>query len=144
MSSAGEDRKRSYRFPSRLRLKRRRLIRSLFDRQQPDVHTVARGCIRILYRSVSREEVGVNTPFQVAFAVSRRAGKAVVRNRIRRLLRETFRLHQHLLHERLSDTSRPLIMMILFRGRPEEAASCIRRDLPRALEQITQELEDEF
>ncbi len=145
MSSSEEIRKRSYSFPSRFRLKRRRLIRSLFDRQRSDLRTIASGCVRLLYRRASREEVGVETPLQVAFAVNKRTGKAVVRNRIRRLLRETFRTHQYVLLDRLGHhTERPLILMILFRGRPEDANTCIRHDLPIALEQVAETLEDEF
>ena len=36
-----------------------------------------------------------NSPSRTGIIVSRRVGPAVVRNRARRLLRESFRLHQH-------------------------------------------------
>jgi ribonuclease P protein component len=35
------------------------------------------------------------SPTRIGIIVSRRVGPALVRNRVRRLLRESFRLHQH-------------------------------------------------
>jgi ribonuclease P protein component len=40
-------------------------------------------------------EVGNSGPFRAGFTASRRIGKAVVRNRVRRRLREIVRRHQH-------------------------------------------------
>jgi ribonuclease P protein component len=40
-------------------------------------------------------EVGHSGPFRVGFVASRRVGSAVVRNRVRRRLREIVRQHQH-------------------------------------------------
>ena len=87
---------RVYRFPRATRLKRRRLIRPLFDRDRDDVGTVAVGCVRLLYRTVARAETGYDTPVQVGFAPGRFRG-AIARNRVRRLLREGYRVRQHVL-----------------------------------------------
>jgi ribonuclease P protein component len=40
-------------------------------------------------------ELGNSGPFRAGFVVSRRVGSAVVRNRVRRRLREIVRQHQH-------------------------------------------------
>ncbi len=120
-------------FPPSYRLKRRRLIRSLFDRERNDVQTVAKGCVRLLYRVMDREALGHDVPLQVGFAPGPRAESGVERNRIRRLLREVYRVHQYTLVDPFVCCSEALIVMILFRGAPEQADDGIERDLPPAL-----------
>lgn len=128
--------------PRAFRLRRQRLIRPLFDRSRTDVGTIAKGCVRLLYRIVPRCEVGVNVPVQVGFSAGRQARRAVVRNRIRRLLRETYRLHQHPLVALFRNRSDTLTLMILYRADPAAARECIRRDLPRALQRLTEQLKN--
>ena len=121
-------------FPPSYRLKRRRLIRSLFDRGRDDVQTVAVGCVRLLYRVVERDALGHDVPLQVGFAPGPRAESGVERNRIRRLLREVYRVHQYTLVDPFVCRPDALIVMILFRGAPDQADACIERDLPRAMQ----------
>lgn len=125
-------------FPSSYRLKRRRLLRSLFDRSRDDVQTVAVGCVRLLYRVVERDALGHDVPLQVGFAPGPRAESGVERNRIRRLLREVYRVHQYTLVDPFVCRPDALIVMILFRGAPDRAGACIERALPRALAQAAQ------
>ncbi len=128
-------------FPRKYWLKRRRLIRPLFDQRRQDVYTLTAGSIRILARLVPREETGRDAPIQVGFAAGRRARNAVERNYIRRLLRETFRRnHQHELLNLFEDRPGTLTVMILFRWRPDQARNTIPRDLPRALDKFLAEL----
>lgn len=126
---------RSAAFPRTARLKRRRLLRPLFDRKRRDVGTVAAGCVRLLFRTVPRADTGRQAPVQVGFAPGR-IRTAVRRNRIRRLLREVYRRHQHALVDLFVQRGDTLTVMMLFRGRPEAADACIPRDLPAALEQL--------
>jgi len=137
------DPNRRYTFPKSHRLKRRRLIRSLFDRRRDDVGTVAVGCVRLLYRVVDRDTLGPDVPVQIGFAPGKRAESGVERNRIRRLLRETYRVHQHTLTDPFRERPEALVVMILFRGAPKQADSCIEEDLPVALEQVAHRLERE-
>ncbi len=123
-------------FPPSYRLKRRRLIRSLFDRDRDDVQTVAIGCVRLLYRVVHRAALGHDVPLQVGFAPGPRAESGVERNRIRRLLREVYRVHQYTLVDPFLCRPDALIVMILFRGAPAQADDCIERDLPRAMRRV--------
>ena len=132
---------RRYTFPKSHRLKRQRLIRALFDRDRDDVDTVAVGCVRLLFRVVGREAIGDDVPIQVGFAPGRRVESGVERNRVRRLLREVYRVHQHTLVDPFVCTSRTLTMMILFRGDPERSDVCIEEDLPSALERAAAHLE---
>jgi ribonuclease P protein component len=127
---------RQYTFPASHRLKRRRLIRSLFDRSRDDVDTVAVGCVRLLFRVVDPEAVGHDVPLQVGFAPGRRVESGVERNRVRRLLREVYRVHQHTLVDLFVRRPDVLIVMILFRGPPDEADDGIEQDLPRAMERV--------
>jgi ribonuclease P protein component len=130
------------RFRRAFRLKRRRLIRSLFDRSRADVITVAVGCIRLLARKVPRAETAGTVPLQVGFAPGRRLRTAVVRNRVRRILRETFRVHQHLLLRRPAKREELLVVMVLFRADPAQAARCVPQDLPEALHRLAERLGD--
>ena len=125
---------RTFTFPRSYRLKRRRLIRTLFDREREDVGTIAVGSVRLVFRLAAPEEVGADVPLQIGFAPGR-TRTAVERNRIRRLLRETYRLHQHVLTGALHGHTGVLTMMVLFRGRPEKAGA-IHQDLPEAFRQL--------
>ncbi len=131
---------RRYTFPKSHRLKRRRLIRSLFDRDRDDVETVAVGCVRLLFRVVDREDTGHDVPIQVGFAPGRRVESGVERNRVRRLLREVYRVHQHTLVDPFVRTPHTLTVMILFRGEPTQADECIERDLPPAMERVAAQI----
>lgn len=122
-------------FPRSHRLKRKRLIQSLFDRSRDDVHTVATGCIRLLFRTATPEEVGHDVPLQIGFAPGRRVPSGVPRTRVRRLLREVYRVNQHLLVDLFVDRPDVLLVMALFRS-TEDQASRISRDLPRAMKQL--------
>jgi len=130
-------------FPPSYRLKHRRLIRSLFDRDRDDVRTVAVGCVRLLFRIVSRDALGHDVPLQIGFAPGPRAESGVQRNRIRRLLREVYRVHQYTLVDPFVCRPDALIVMILFRGTPEQADACIERDLPRALQRVAESVPEE-
>jgi ribonuclease P protein component len=123
-----------------MRLKRRRLIRPLFDRNRSDVHSLAVGCVRLIYRRAPREEAGAGAPVQVGFAVGRGVRKAVTRNRLKRIMREVYRVHQHLLVDLFSQTPDTLTVMVLFRGDPKQGRTCIPRDLPEALRRLARRM----
>ena len=80
--------------PARLRLKRAMRIRHRADfahlKQQGQ--RLAHGCLVLNWKELSS---GATSRFAVI--TTRKLGKAIVRNRCRRLLRECFRLHQHVL-----------------------------------------------
>lgn len=135
------DTDRSYRFPRAARLKRKRLIRPLFDRRRTDVGTVAAGCIRLIYRVVPREETGHDVPVQIGFAPGRRVRNAVQRNRLRRLMREVYRVQQHLLVDLFVHRADTLTVMVLFRGDPDDAARCLPVDLPTAMNRLAVKLQ---
>lgn len=75
------------------RLKKNRDFRRVFQRGK----SVATGKL-VLYWFERRSGT-----FRVGFSVSKKIGNAVERNRIKRLLRECFRLHEETLQERPLD-----------------------------------------
>jgi len=123
-----------------MRLKRKRLIRQLFNRNRSDVHSVVAGGVRILYRVVAGNKVGVDIPIKVGFAVGRRTGNAVSRNRLKRIMREVYRAHQEGLIDLFSRRDDVLTIMIVVRGDPNEARKRMARDLPVALARLTERL----
>jgi len=130
--------------PRSFRLKRKRLIRPLFDRTREDVATVGKGCIRIVYRIVPRTHLEADVPAQVGFAPGRHAS-AAKRNRVKRVLREAWRLHQQDILDRFSGTSSALTMMILHRGGRSDDIRPGRRvhaDLPKALQELCRRLDE--
>ena len=122
-------------FPRARRLKRRRLLRPLFDRARPDVGRIRVGTVALLYRAVGRQETGEDTPLQVCFAPGR-AARGAGRVRLRRVMREAFRLNQHALADAFEARPDCLTLVILFRGNVATADRDLRRDLPEALRRL--------
>ncbi|MEL6615026.1 MAG: ribonuclease P protein component [Bacteroidota bacterium] len=131
-------------FPRQRRLKRRRLIRPLFDRRRRDVHSLAVGVVRLKWRLVPHEATGQSGALQVGFAPGRRARTNAGRTTLRRHLRETFRRHQGgLIAAMDAHPGQTLTLMLLFRGREETASADLSRDLPRALDRLARRLAPE-
>ena len=122
-------------------LKRARLVRPLFDRSRPDIKTVSAGCVRIIYRSVERGSLVGRIPVQTVFVVSRRVGSAVVRNRTRRIMRDTFRHVLPYLTEAAADTGAALTTAVIFRGGAGIERLQIDEDLRAALSVLIARLE---
>lgn len=121
---------RRNRLPRSYRLRLRRHIRPLFARQ--GVQTATAGTLRALFREVPRTEQA--TPVLVGFAPGKRR-TAVLRNRIRRALREAYRVHQHPLMDLFALRDSSLSLMLLFRSQPEQIAH-IPRDMPTLLHRV--------
>jgi ribonuclease P protein component len=118
--------------PRDRRLKRRRLIRPLFD-AAAGPGRLTTGVIQLRWAVAPRTAVGADSPLQVGFAPGRRTSK-VLRNRVRRVMRETWRAHQAPLLDLFAGRpAETLTVFALFRGREASAAEEIRRDLPRAM-----------
>ncbi len=122
-------------FPRSRRLKRRRLLRPLFDRARPDVGRVRVGPVVVLHRVVERAETGEDAPVQVCFAPGR-VVRGVGRVRLRRVMRETFRTHQQPLLAAMAGRPDCLTLVVLYRGKAETAEAEIRRCLPEALRRL--------
>jgi ribonuclease P protein component len=133
----------SQHFPRTARLKRRRLIRPLFDRAANDVGRLTEGTVHLRYRVVPRDATGTDAPVQIGFAPGRQARTKVGRNRLRRLMREGYRRHQHDLAALFEVRGDTLTVFVLFRGNEATAADDLRRDLPEALRRLHARLQPE-
>jgi len=140
MPSGGERSEHRHRFPRHQRLKRQRLIRPLFDASRADVSSFRVGPLTVRYRTAPAGDVGVETPVQVGLAVDRRIGVKPARNRVKRVMREVFRVHQHGLVDLFSGTRSTLTIMLLYRGSEKGAAEAIRSTVPRALRRLHEQL----
>jgi len=130
-------------FPRTRRLKRQRLLRALFDRTRDDVQVAHAGALVVRYRMVPAAETDFESPLQVGFATGRHLRTKPARNRIKRVMRETFRHHQHALLDLFADRLEMLTLMVLYRGRRAGAEAAITRDLPRLLAQIEHDIASE-
>ena len=131
---------REARFPRSSRLKLRKLLRPLFRRGGSQ--TVAAGCVRLLFRRVSWAETAV--PVQVAFVPGRQPN-SVTRNRVRRALREVYRVHQGGLVDLFALPERgALTVAVLFRSVVDaDLHARVAADMPRALERLVKALRAE-
>lgn len=96
------------RFPRSMRLK----LGRDFARLRQQGQRLAAGCLIANWQTLPGEAAS-----QLGVITSRKLGPAVVRSRARRLLRETFRLHQH-------DLRQPVMMVLVAR------ASIVGKRLP--------------
>ncbi|MDX1439563.1 MAG: ribonuclease P protein component [Rubricoccaceae bacterium] len=130
------------RLPRSSRLKRQRLIRALFARNKADVNVLSSGSVLVRFRTVPAVETS-GVPVQVGFAISGQASTKVVRNRIRRVLREVYRHHQHTLVDHFAVRPDSLTMMVMYRGKEAEASRNIQKDLPTVLDKLATRFTDD-
>ncbi len=121
-------------------LKRRSLIRPLFDKTDPDVVSEAAGCVRILARGVSVREARTVHRLLVGFATGGKRS-AVARNRVKRLLRQAFRHQRAELERNLPAAIEKLTIMIVFREHDHPNAATVAADMKRAIARLTKTLE---
>ncbi len=84
-NDASRAEKRRYTFPSKLRLRKSEEFKMVIEKGKKRVFS--NFIVFLLPNGLSHPRLGVT--------VSKRIGKAHTRNRIKRLIREYFRLHQH-------------------------------------------------
>lgn len=93
------------------RLKSRKVIEQLFKQGQSFAHYPLR-----LVWTVQKERQSI-FPVQFALTVPKKKfKKAVQRNRIRRLMREAYRLNKHRLYKALEESESQLAFLVIYTG----------------------------
>jgi ribonuclease P protein component len=133
LDEAGRQR---FTLPRRHRLKRRSLIRPLFDRGRSDLFSIPAGSVRAVYRFASPEEHRDRTSLQVGVFVSRRIGGAVARNRIRRKMREAYRRRHAELRHALDGRPGLMTLALVFRGKPDISLSALVQDIDTIVDRL--------
>lgn len=128
-----------YRFPASHRLKHRRLIRALFDRGAADVHRSSSGTILAVYRFVPQADLpDLAANVQVGFFVGRKVGGAVIRNKVRRRMKEAYRIYHRDLVDAMSGRPCLLSLGLVFRGSEIASWPTVSADVARAVGVVLQ------
>ncbi|HKK76445.1 MAG TPA: ribonuclease P protein component [Saprospiraceae bacterium] len=106
----------SYTFAKVERLKSRKQIKKLFSAG----NSYAVYPLRLVWLPLPEVPAGV--PVQFALTVAKkRIRRATHRNRVRRRIREAWRLNKHTLYQKIADHPESFAFMIIFTGKEEEA-----------------------
>lgn len=124
--------KKTFTFKREERLKSRKTIDSLFA----EGHSFGQYPLRIVWTEV--QEGKTNSPVQFALTVPKKKFRnASDRNRIRRLIREAYRLQKPYFYEKLPPLERPLAMMIIFTGRETPTFDVVYESMGRILRRLS-------
>lgn len=114
------------------RLKRRKIIEQLFS----EGRAVSVFPIRVQYKLV--DEL-LNEPLQAGFSASSRTFKrAVDRNRIKRLMREAYRLQKAPLEQALQTKQRRLALFLIYTGKELPEYALIKEKMDVVLKKLVQ------
>ena len=120
----------SYTFKANERLKSRKAISDLFEN--------GNAFYRFPFRVIWMESVGEgDSPAQLAVSVSKKSfKKAVHRNRIKRLMREAWRLNKNSLYKGLNEREKKIVLMLVYTGNKIPAYKLVSK----AIEEIISKL----
>jgi len=117
-------------YPRTEKLKSRKLIQQLFS-EGKSVTVSPVKCFYLLHPA------GLNECIQTGVGVSsRNFKKAVHRNRIKRLLREAYRLNNHSLHQALLQKQKQVAVFILYTGKEMPTFQSLQKTVQAALEKL--------
>jgi ribonuclease P protein component len=121
----------NYRFPKEEKLKSKKCLERLFSEGK----SVSKFPLKLVYLATELPE---NVPIQAGVSVTkRRFKKAVTRNRIKRLMREAYRLHKNDVFNTISTS---YAFMFLYIGKQEPTYEEIETAMVRLLEKFTKKV----
>lgn len=119
-------------FPKEEKLKSKKCIDLLFS----EGNSVSKFPLRLVYKAT---DLPNNVPIQAGVSVTkRRFKKAVTRNRIKRLMREAYRLHKNDVFNKISTT---YAFMFLYIGKQEPTFEEIETTMVRLLQKFLEKIE---
>ena len=122
-----------FKYTKQEKLKKRKLIKTLFDNGK--AATVFP--LRAIYLPLNHDG---NFPVQASVSVSKRNFKrAVDRNRIKRLMREAYRLNKHLLYQNLEEK---YIIMFVYLAKEEVKMDEMHRKMIKLMQKILQRIKE--
>lgn len=121
----------SFRFYPHERLKGKRLIMRLFEEGN------SKGMYPLRFVWLHTPERLGPAPVRVAFGVSRRNFKsAVKRNKLKRRMREAWRLHKHEAYDAIQTLNGQIALMIIYTGKEEKGFDDIEKTVKRAIRKL--------
>ena len=118
------------------RLKRRKIIDQLFSEGK----AINAPPLRVTYKLYSNT---LESPLQAGFsASSRQFKKAVDRNRIKRVLREAWRLQKNSLQEKLTLEQKQLAVFIIYTGKELPAYATVKEQVAVILNKLLKRLNE--
>lgn len=125
----------SFKFPKDERLKSRKDIGLLFRSKQ----SVFAYPIKVMYRVV--DDCDQLELFQSAFTVPKRTfKKAVDRNRLKRRMKESYRLHRNLFKKNCKSQGLCIQMMFIYIGKEDLSFSQVEKGVTKVLAKLQHEL----
>ncbi|MEM9885185.1 MAG: ribonuclease P protein component [Bacteroidota bacterium] len=122
----------SYRFYKKERLKSHTIIARLFEKGQ----SFGRYPLRLVWLEMARDE---KAQVQVAFSVPKKKFKSAVdRNRIKRQLREAWRLNKHLLYGKIKMRDSSYVFMIIYVAKEKVSYREIEKNAQRMIQKFVE------
>ena len=124
-----------FRFHKGERLKSHKEIGQLFGRSS---QSFGKYPLRLVWREMGERRSAF--PVQLALSVPKKRFKhAVDRNRLRRRIREAYRLHKQELYEHLPEDAPQLAWMIIYVGKEEHDYASIARSMRKLIQRFVQD-----
>ncbi|MBL4703009.1 MAG: ribonuclease P protein component [Flavobacteriales bacterium] len=124
--------------PKKEHLKSKVLIDALFT----EGHSLKGGPVVLLWKKV---ELPADVPIQIGFSVpKKRFKKAVDRNRIKRQMREVYRMNQSGLYDLVKENNVQLALFLLYRGSKASEFEALQDKIIVTLNRLENELKKEF